>query len=160
MLVGNDQSNGILSGVPVISGSGINSNTSLIGETLHTITAAQLPSHTHSGATGTESAAHTHSGSGTTGYENQAHTHQSSYYPLSVNEVVNVGGSSWLVQSSFANTTTGTESANHNHTYSFTTSNENSSHTHSFTTDGCGACSGSAENNTPRAMVGYWMIKL
>ena len=160
MLVGNDQNNGILSGVPVISGSGINSNTSIIGETLHTITAAQLPSHTHSGTTGTESAAHTHSGSGTTSSENASHTHQSSFYPLSVNEVVNVGGSSYLVQNSFSTTTTSGESANHQHTYSFTTSNESASHTHSFTTDGCGACASSAENNTPRAMVGYWMIKL
>ena len=160
MLVGNDQNNGILSGVPVISGSGINSNTSIIGETLHTITAAQLPSHTHSGTTGTESAPHTHSGSGTTASENASHTHQSNYYPLSVNEVVNVGGSAYLVQNSFSTSTTTGESANHQHTYSFTTSSESASHTHSFTTDGCGACAGSAENNTPRAMVGYWMIKL
>jgi len=160
MLVGNDQNNGILTGVPVIAGSGINSNTSFIGETFHTITAAQLPSHTHSGTTGTESAPHTHSGSGTTASENASHTHQSNYYPLSVNEVVNVGGSAYLVQNSFSTSTTTGESANHQHTYSFTTSNESASHTHSFTTDGCGACAGSAENNTPRAMVGYWMIKL
>ena len=47
MLIGNDNSQGILTGVPTISGSGVNSNTSLIGEVLHTLTVGQVPPHTH-----------------------------------------------------------------------------------------------------------------
>ena len=160
MLVGNDSSNGILTGVPVISGGGINANTSLIGEPLHTITAAQLPSHTHSGTTGTESAGHTHTGGGTTGSENANHSHQSYSYAAVVNSLLNQGGPYYLVSSTLSAATTSIESIAHQHGYSFTTSGESAAHTHSFTTDGCGACSGSAENNTPRAMVGYWIIKL
>ena len=158
MLVGNDQNNGILSGVPVISGSGINSNTSIIGETLHTITAAQLPSHTHSGTTGVENSGHTHSGSGTTGGMSCCDPHSHSYTAPASG--FGTGTTPNYFYSSPVGATTGVTSINHTHTYSFTTGSESANHTHSFTTDGCGACAGSAENNTPRAMVGYWMIKL
>ena len=158
MLVGNDQNNGILTGVPVIAGSGINSNTSFIGETFHTITAAQLPSHTHSGTTGVENSGHTHSGSGTTGGMSCCDPHSHSYTAPASG--FGTGTTPNYFYSSPVGATTGVTSINHTHTYSFTTGSESANHTHSFTTDGCGACAGSAENNTPRAMVGYWMIKL
>ena len=130
MLIGNDNSQGLLSGVPTISGSGINSNTSLIGEVLHTLTAGQLPAHrdSFSGTTSTESASHTHS------------------YQI-VTFATITGGGSFQAGGGTTGATTGGESASHTHTYS-------------GTTDSCGSCSGSAGNNTPRAMVGYWMIKL
>lgn len=130
MVVGNDLFQNILSGVPTISGGGIETNTSIIGEVFHTLTAGQLP-------------AHTHSYSGTTSSENVGHTH--TYNVVTFSNIT--GGGAFPAGDGTTPASTSQESAQHQHTFS-------------GTTDSCGTCSGSAANNTPRAMVGYWMIKL
>ena len=129
MLIANDFGNGTLTGVPVISGSGSGTNTSIIGEVLHTLTVGQLPSHTHNynGTTSGESATHTHG-----------------YQLLTTANIT--GGGIFPAGAGTTGSNTGTESNGHTHTYSGTTD---------VGTGGQGAA-----NNTPRSMVGYWVIKL
>jgi hypothetical protein len=141
MLIGNDLGSGVLSGVPVIVGS-ITTNGSVIGEVLHTLTVGQLPSHTHN-----------YSNSGTTSGESALHTHTlnggSDFYVGTGTVGGNTGNNFVSIQGpSLISGVTTTESAGHTHNFSF-----------SGTTDG-GTGGGAAGNNTPRAMVGYWIIKL
>jgi hypothetical protein len=107
----------------------------------HALTEAENGPHTHTGTTGTESAGHTHSG--TTGTESALHTHgywrsgdqndNPSYNP----------GYDKLVNKSGYDTSTGTQSAYHTH--SFTTGSVSANHTHTFTSASSG--SGSAHSH-------------
>jgi hypothetical protein len=136
MLIGNDLGSGTLAGVPVISGS-ITTNGSYIGEVLHTITVGQLPPHTHN-----------YSGSGTTASENVSHTHSETAFMQSSGITAAGSGGPAFLGANTGGQSTGAESNPHVHPFSW-----------GGTTDS-GTGGGAAENNTPRAMVGYWMIKL
>jgi microcystin-dependent protein len=136
MLIGNDLGSGVLSGVPVISGS-ITTNGSYIGEVLHTITVGQLPPHTHG-----------YSGSGTTAIESANHQHPETTFMQSSGVTGPGSGGPAFLGNNVASQFTGSENTTHTHSFSW-----------SGTTDN-GTGGGAAENNTPRAMVGYWIIKL
>lgn len=88
-----------------------------IGEGKHTLLTGELPAHTHSGNTGTESATHTHTISGT--------------------QQVNIGGGGGSASSLVP-------VAGNNQNYG-PTSTESATHTHGFTTDG--GTGGSAGHN-------------
>ena len=143
LLIGSDNFQGVLTGVPVISGGGINSPTSTIGAVFNTLSVANLPAHTH---------AYSNGGSGTTSTDSPDHTHNSdsrtAYFP---------GGA----PSSFATGTAATVS-----NAALPTSGASNRHTHTFSysfsgnTDNCGACVSTPVNSIPRAMVGYWLVKL
>lgn len=113
--------------------------------TLGTYQANQNKAHTHTGS-GTSSGisvAHTHTGSGTTSGFSADHTH----FMFGGGQAL-VGAGTASFQGGGANNTptsgfivgpsTGTSSANHTHTFSFTTSTDSvdHSHTYSFTTSG------------------------
>jgi hypothetical protein len=157
-VIGNDNSTGRLSGVPVVSGNG-QTNLSIIGENLHTLSIAETPAHTHtgSGTTATESVAHTHTGSGTTGLESNDHTHQYGLSAIGAGANFPVGNPGTVVNNL---TSTSGQSANHSHLYAFTTSSESALHTHSysFTTSSVGG--GGSHNTVFRTMVGTWIQKL
>jgi hypothetical protein len=158
MQIGNDQGTGVLNGLPVIFGSGPNFNLSLVGEVFHTNAVGELPAHTHNIniTSSIESAAHTHTGSGTTGNDSPDHFHSV--------EGFGGGGANVAGGGSFNNSSVNTSGANtrHQHAYSFTTSTESANHTHvvNGATDGGNGLFNTPANNTPRAMVGIWMIKL
>lgn len=116
-----------------------------------TLTTAQLPAHTHTFTSGTESADHGHAG--TTGNELQNHTHEAvpSGYVF-----VTYGGSGTLVpfgggsgDVNLSNTQTSVELQAHNHNY--TTGGRNAAHSHSGTTDVTG--SGSVHQNTQPSII-------
>lgn len=104
--------------------------------TVHVGTAQsdQNKAHTHTGTTGTESADHTHTFSGNTGIESANHTH-SEIRPSGSNTTTGGGGFTVFDGGAAGFTTqTGTQSVNHTHAFSGTTSGKSATHTHSFTT--------------------------
>lgn len=159
MQISNDFASGILSGVPFISGNG-NTNGSIIGEVLHTLITGELSPHTHnySGTTATESVAHFHNVSGNTATENQPHNHN---YTLNTN-FFGVGTGATDAWAGTQTTTTGNENQNHLHSLSINSGTESALHSHTYSgaTDTGSGISGAAHNNTPRAIVGFWMFKL
>lgn len=109
-----------------------------------TLATAQIPSHSHTGATGTFSADHSHSG--TSGGRSAAHTHAMS--------ASFVSGSDWQWSdyngvSHFLNTASmGTESADHSH--ATTTGGSSANHTHGVSAEGGG---GTHLNMSPTIIV-------
>lgn len=121
------------------------------GEETHAITVGEMPAHTHTGTTGTESNDHTHSGS--TGIQSTTHTHAYSraVAVLPVTSGTGSGGQgvTWDTPQ------TGTDSANHTH--AFTTGGRSAVHTHSFTTASSGG--GGAHNNLQPYLTTNYIIK-
>ena len=118
----------------------------------HTFTTGnQSANHTHTATVGTQDANHTHSFSGTTGNNNASHYHgtgssEMTHFTLTVGSITDDEGSAISGSGydfprrahSSSNTWggkvyTGTQSANHAHTYSGTTGNQSASHKHSVT---------------------------
>jgi hypothetical protein len=119
-----------------------------------TLTASQIPAHTHSfsGTTGQQSADHAHGFSGGTGGVNANHSHALSGNAVAANQafLLGAGGQVTFGDATVVNTTntqsndhahgfsgsTGGVNANHNHGFSGTTDNGTGggqSHTHGFT---------------------------
>lgn len=137
------------------AGSGIGGSlTSFGGVQSVTLTTAQIPSHTHTGTTGTQSANHTHSYSGTTSGQSQTHTHSQSISDATA--ALTPGGTSFHTGSGGA-VQTGNASVDHTHTFSGTTGNESATHTHSFVTDGAG--DGGLHTNMPPALILNYIVK-
>jgi microcystin-dependent protein len=125
------------------------------------LTQANIPSHTHSGNTGTVSADHTHSGG--TGGVSANHTHNIGNRPVVSSATNGPFFESWPGGSGTARThTSGGHSADHSH--SFTTGGISANHIHGFTTDGgaglSGSSLGSAHNNLQPYIVINYIIKL
>lgn len=156
--------------VGVGQGSGLTNRTlgAKGGEESVTLSAGQMPSHTHTGTTDNGGVAHTHSVSGNTGTVSSDHTHN---YSGTVSGT-NVGGYriNWLSDADdggsglmMGRSTDGVAYGNHDHTFSGTTSGISANHshgisitsgaasatnhTHTFTTGSAG--SGSSHNNMP-----------
>lgn len=117
------------------------------GATDVTLSAANMPSHTHSvsasGTTSTESSNHTHTFSGTTtNAGSHLHTYQTGY---NTNVTIqgsngNFGGGTPDDTSFIYNSST---AGDHNHTYSGTTSGISANHTHTVTVSGTSGSAGS-----------------
>lgn len=101
------------------------------GEATVTLTVNQMPSHNHSGATGTESQGHTHGFSGTTGDDYPDHTH--SYQILTLGQS---GGYPYAGNSATTGSSTGGASTRHKHDFSGTTDGVSTNHTHSISSQG------------------------
>ena len=100
------------------------------GEEAHVLAVGELPSHNHTGSTGTDTPDHTHSGS--TGTESAAHTHNTTSTFASA---CTTGPAPFTSVS--GGTVTGTE--NQNHTHSFTSGGASARHAHSIPAQGGGA---------------------
>jgi len=122
------------------------------GAKTHTLSATEMPGHTHSGITGTISADHTHNC--TTGGINQNHTHDIG--GVWINDVSYTDELTGFADDSKCNTDTGGVSQDHSH--SFTTGGVSDNHTHSFTTDG-GTGGGDSHNNLMPYQVINFIIK-
>lgn len=93
----------------------------------------QAHTHTGSGTTSAENVSHTHSYSGTTAAEAQAHTHGYSFTDVVVNSANDGTNPTFLAQPvTPVGANTGTQSANHTHTYSGTTGGISTNHTHTY----------------------------
>jgi len=127
-----------------------------------TLTAAQLPGHTHSGSsvTGNENQAHNHQIVGTTGGNNETldHTHNYGDQFFSQTSSAAAAGGSGTGSNSSTSSTTGPSSIGagvHTHNMNFTSGNENQAHNHnfSFTTN-----TGDGVTGTPHAIVAPTMV--
>ena len=100
------------------------------------LTVANLPSHAHSGATATENANHTHGFSGVTNGRNAAHTHGPATLLNANGGGTPVGGLAG--GSGVFYRASDSESADHAHGFSGTTSTEQQAHAHGITAEGGG----------------------
>ncbi len=155
---------------------------SIAGVNSHTLTEAQLASHTHTGTTATESQSHTHTGTtgtesddhthfveGTTGGESATHTHT-----FTDNDVLSGGadlGGAGAFGPSTTSDTTAANGTDHTHDYSATTNGVSATHTHTVTTGTASqththtittaaAGSGTAHNNVSKSILGNILQKL
>jgi microcystin-dependent protein len=153
------------------------------GETV-TLAASQMPTHTHanalsdpghthpvSGATGGVSNPHQHAFSGTTSGISGQHTHSA---PGLASAGGFLGGGGLAAVTGYSGgsaTQTGTESADHSHTYSGATGSENADHSHNFSATAGGATTGAsvvnapaggglAHNNMPPTMVVNYIMRV
>jgi hypothetical protein len=107
----------------------------------HTLTTAQIPSHTHgySGTTSGQSVDHFHSGSGGTGGQLANHTHAFTGNAVAANQafLLGSGGQVTFGDTNVVNTTL-TTSNDHTHNFSVATGGVSANHSHTFsgTTDG------------------------
>lgn len=137
-----------------------NAGSGIVGTTLGAAGGAQsvvldstmIPSHTHTGTTGTESASHTHSG--TTATESIGIQVQYDGYTGSIN--VNGGGAT-SVPTGPSSLKTSSNAINA-HTHGITTGTESATHTHSITTDG-GTGGGLLHTNMPPALIVNFVIR-
>jgi microcystin-dependent protein len=146
------------------------------GAETHTLTAAQLASHTHAnvlsdlghthnGTTGGASADHTHTFSGTTSTESADHTHGYGGPGGGF-----TGGGGGITAAANNQGSTAGVSASHTHNYSGTTSGISADHTHSFITSSnlavpmsltnAAAGSGNAHNNMPPTMMVNFIMRV
>jgi microcystin-dependent protein len=128
------------------------------GSESHTLTTAQLASHTHSGTTATETQTHTHDMSHTTGGQSATHTH--SYTDESSRAGTSPGGGAFLnmPNGGGAAGTTGNASADHTHSFSGSTATQSIAHDHAFNTAAAG--SGNAHNNTQPTIVCNYILRV
>jgi microcystin-dependent protein len=143
-----------------------------------TLDATMIPAHTHSlsasGTTSGQSAGHTHTFSGTTGGQSVTHTHSvsdpghshsvASYAGVNENTTridAPTGGTAGnLTSVATTGITLGNASADHNHTYSGTTSAVSGDHTHTVTVTGTSGSVGGGlahENRPPYLALAYIM---
>jgi len=155
---------------------------SKVGEEYHTLATTEMPSHAHTGATGTWSADHTHTVTtgtesadhshtvashyhgGNTGYISNDHSHQipsfqsSGGWANAMNAdapnsyAINSGGVSANHYHAITAEAPGTGGRSAAHTHSGTTSGASANHTHSVTAEGGG---GAHENLPPTIFVPY-----
>jgi len=145
-----------------------------------TLDATMIPAHTHTvSATGTtsgQSAGHTHTFSGTTSGQSATHSHAvsdpghaHSYDRPGPSNAANPPGSSGSTANAattgtaVTGITLGNASADHNHTYSGTTSAVSGDHTHTVTvtgTTGNGTGGGLAHENRPPYLALAYIMKL
>jgi hypothetical protein len=111
------------------------------------LTTAEMPSHNHGGATGTQSADHTHSG---TTASAGAHTHTTPLSDGGYFQYAGGGGTSGINIPLGADGTTSSAGA---HTHTFTTNGVSANHTHSISAQGGG---GAHENRMPYLAVYFW----
>lgn len=124
------------------------------GAATTTISASNLPSHTHtySSTSGNASADHTHSFSATTGTESATHSHTDSGHTHTIASATtpgapgvnnSTGGSTgvYITETGSGTANLGTESATHTHSVSGTSGGMSATHTHSVsgTTDATGS---------------------
>lgn len=112
-----------------------------------TLTTAEMPSHGHGGATGTQSENHTHSG---TTASSGAHTHTT---PLNDGGHFNYSGGGGTPGINVPLGADGTTSSAGAHTHTFTTGDNSASHAHGITAEGGG---GAHENRMPYLAVYFW----
>lgn len=139
------------------------------GSENQTLTAAQLPGHTHtgSGVTGSENQLHAHTVSGTTGFNNETldHTHPFTDFTFGASTGTAPGGNPpGGSQTTIANNT-GTSSIGvgaHTHAFGGTTTTESAAHTHNFglTTNAGDGLTGSPHTSVSPTMVVTIYIKL
>lgn len=106
------------------------------GANSQVLSLAQLPTHNHTGTTGTDSVNHTHTG--TTGNNNQSLDHTHGYQRGHHGGNYERDGNQVLEFHEAANTAGASFGAGL-HTHSFTTAGANTLHTHSFTTANAGS---------------------
>jgi microcystin-dependent protein len=183
-LFGKDDMGGSAASRVTAAGSGINGTTlgATGGAETVTLATSQIPSHTHanvlsdpghahavSGSTGGVSNQHQHAFSGTTSGISAQHSHSAPGLAASGGFLGGGGLAAVTGYSGGSATQTGTESADHSHTYGGGTGSENADHSHGFSTtsgaSGTGASvvnaaagGGLAHNNMPpTTMVNYIM---
>jgi microcystin-dependent protein len=134
------------------------------GEKAVTLTAGQVPLHTHSGTTATENANHTHSGS-TAGEGGHQHAFgMTSKYWADVSRsgsttvVSQVNGTPPSASGNVGNAIIGVTNIDGNHGHNFGTGTESTAHAHTFTTDGFGG--GGAHNNMSPYITCYMWKRL
>lgn len=120
------------------------------GASTVTLSTAQIPSHNHGGATGTQSANHTHSGSTDA---QGAHNHEPILTGAGNTGTDFVGGALATTQYAHGWRYPGNLSAVGNHAHNFTTGANSTNHTHAISSEGGGAAH---ENRMPYLAVYFW----
>lgn len=116
------------------------------GEARVTLSVAEMPSHNHGGATGTQSANHIHSGATASA---GAHTHTTDV-GRALNGSNGTGGVVGTSTAAIVNRTSDSQGA---HTHTFTTGSNSADHTHAVSFQGGG---GAHENRMPYLAVYFW----
>lgn len=118
--------------------------------------ADQSPAHTHtvSGTSGTESISHSHAVAGTTGVESALHTHGTTV-PQSV--TAGITGGIYNYVPGDTSTQTGTQSANHTHSFSVNSGSQSVNHTHSFSATS--SSSGTGTETRPVSLIVMTCVK-
>lgn len=126
------------------------------------LTAAQLPSHTHSGTTGDQSQDHSHSGWTSGVNANHVHSSITSYNPYGIAGF----GAAWGGVDGYPRSADGSYSIAHNtgfqsadHAHYITTGGASQGHTHAFTTNGGSGLNGEAHSNLQPYIVLNYIIK-